>query len=181
MDPEGPALRWSLVLAATGLLLFVSARMAGTLPRSAFGGMFAMDRFGLYFKGILLLVGIVTILFSLRFVGVSPYPGGEYYGLILFSTVGMLFMASGTHLASIVVALELMALSQYVLAGYFKRETKSLEAAAKYFVLGAFSSGVLIYGISLVYGAAGTLSLAGIATAFTTAKPPNKSGCTSSR
>ena len=97
----------------------------------------------------------------------SPYPGGEYYGLILFSTVGMLFMASGTHLASIVVALELMALSQYVLAGYFKRETKSLEAAAKYFVLGAFSSGVLIYGVSLVYGAAGTLSLAGIATAFT--------------
>ena len=159
-------------LAATGLLLFVSARMAGTLPRSAFGGMFSMDRFGLYFKGILLLVGIVTILFSLRFISVSPYPGGEYYGLILFSTVGMLFMASGTHLASIVVALELMALSQYVLAGYFKRETKSLEASAKYFVLGAFSSGVLIYGISLVYGAAGTLSLAGIATSFTTAKPP---------
>ncbi|HMA29107.1 MAG TPA: NADH-quinone oxidoreductase subunit N [Thermoanaerobaculia bacterium] len=159
-------------LAATSLLLFVSARLAGTLPRAGFGGMFVMDRFGLYFKGILLLVGIVTILFSLRFVGVSPYPGGEYYGLILFSTVGMLFMASGTHLASIVVALELMALSQYVLAGYFKRETKSLEAAAKYFVLGAFSSGVLIYGISLVYGAAGTLSLAGIATTFTAAKPP---------
>jgi NADH-quinone oxidoreductase subunit N len=159
-------------LAVTGLLLFVSARLAGTLPRSAFGGMFAMDRFGLYFKAILLLVGIVIILFSLRFVGTSPYPGGEYYGLILFSTVGMLFMASGTHLVSIVVALELMALSQYVLAGYFKRETKSLEAAAKYFVLGAFSSGVLIYGVSLVYGAAGTLSLAGIATAIAAQKPP---------
>jgi NADH-quinone oxidoreductase subunit N len=159
-------------LAVTGILLFVSARLAGTLPRSAFGGMFAMDRFGLYFKAILLLVGIVIILFSLRFVGMSPYPGGEYYGLILFSTVGMLFMASGTHLVSIVVALELMALSQYVLAGYFKRETKSLEAAAKYFVLGAFSSGVLIYGVSLVYGAAGTLSLAGIATAIAAQKPP---------
>ncbi|MFI5120733.1 MAG: NADH-quinone oxidoreductase subunit N [Thermoanaerobaculia bacterium] len=159
-------------LAATGLLLFASARLSGTLPRAAFGGMFVMDRFGLYFKGILLLVGIVTILISLRFVGSSTNPGGEYYGLILFSTVGMLFMASGTHLASIVVALELMALSQYVLAGYFKRETKSLEAAAKYFVLGAFSSGVLIYGISLVYGAAGTLSLARIAAAFTGAKPP---------
>jgi len=158
-------------LAVTGILLFASARIAGTLPRAGFFGMFVMDRFGLYFKGILLLVGIVTILFSLRFVGVSPYPGGEYYGLILFSTVGMLFMASGTNLVSIVVALELMALSQYVLAGYFKRETKSLEASAKYFVLGAFSSGVLIYGISLVYGAAGTLSLAGIAAAFTAARP----------
>jgi NADH-quinone oxidoreductase subunit N len=159
-------------LALTGLLLFVSARVSGTLPRSAFGGMFVMDRFGLYFKAILLLAVIVTVLYSLHFVGSSPYPGGEYYGLLLFSTVGMLFMASGTHLASIVVALELMALSQYVLAGYFKRETKSLEAAAKYFVLGAFSSGVLVYGISLVYGAAGTLSLSGIATACAAPRPP---------
>src|SRR5512135_1040087 len=114
----------------------------------------------------MLAVAVVTILYSLRFVGASPYPSGEYYGLILFATVGMLFMASGTHLVSIVVALELMALSQYVLAGYFKRETKSLEAAAKYFVLGAFSSGVLLYGVSLVYGATGTLSLAGIAKAL---------------
>src|SRR5512135_2507660 len=114
----------------------------------------------------MLAVAVVTILYSLRFVGASPYPSGEYYGLILFATVGMLFMASGTHLVSIVVALELMALSQYVLAGYFKRETKSLEAAAKYFVLGAFSSGVLLYGVSLVYGATGTLSLAGMAKAL---------------
>jgi NADH-quinone oxidoreductase subunit N len=158
-------------LAVTGLLLFVSARAAAPLPRSAFGGMFVMDRFGLYFKAILILAAIVTILFSLRFVGISPYPGGEYYSLILFSTVGMLFMASGTNLVSIVVALELMALSQYVLAGYFKRQTKSLEAAAKYFVLGAFSSGVLLYGVSLVYGSTGTLALSGIATAFAATKP----------
>lgn len=77
-----------------------------------------------------------------------------------------MFMASGTHLVSIYVALELMALSQYVLAGYFKQETKSVEAAAKYFVLGAFSSGVLLYGLSLVYGATGTLSLGGVSAAL---------------
>jgi NADH-quinone oxidoreductase subunit N len=112
------------------------------------------------------LAALVTILFSLRFVGSSPYPGGEYYGLILFTTVGMLFMAAGTHLASIYIGLEMMALSQYVLAGYFKRETKSIEAGAKYFVLGAFSSGVLLYGISLVYGATGHLDLPGIAKAL---------------
>ena len=64
-------------LAATGILLFVSARMAGALPRSGFGGMFVMDRFGLYFKAILILVSIVTILFSLRFIGAASYPGGE--------------------------------------------------------------------------------------------------------
>jgi NADH-quinone oxidoreductase subunit N len=153
-------------LAVTGLLLGVSALSAKALPGVAFGGMFTVDRFALYFKALVILSAIITILFSLRFVGISPYPGGEYYGLILFTTVGMLFMASGTHLASIYIALELMALSQYVLAGYFKRETKSLEAAAKYFVLGAFSSGILLYGLSLVYGATGTLALEGVARAI---------------
>src|SRR5258706_10162418 len=155
-------------LAVTGLLLGVSAMAGKALPQVAFGGMFTVDRFALYFKGLVILSAIITILFSLRFVGMSPYPGGEYYGLILFTTVGMLFMASGSNLASIYVALELMALSQYVLAGYFKAETKSIEAGAKYFVLGAFSSGILLYGLSLVYGATGTLALDGIAKAFTT-------------
>jgi NADH-quinone oxidoreductase subunit N len=153
-------------LAVTGLLLGVAAAIARPLPRVAFGGMLTIDRFGLYFKGLLIVAAIVTILYSLRFVAASPYFGGEYYALILFTTVGMLFMASGTHLASIYIALELMALSQYVLAGYFKRESKSLEAAAKYFVLGALSSGILLYGISLVYGSTGTLALDGVANAL---------------
>lgn len=155
-------------LAITAALIPVAASFAGSLPRAAFGGMFTLDGFGIFFKVLTLLAAAVTILFSLRFVGTSPYPGGEYYALLLFTTVGMLFMASGTHLVSIYIALELMALSQYVLAGYFKRETKSIEAAAKYFVLGAFSSGVLLYGLSLVYGATGTLSLAGVSTALET-------------
>ena len=153
---------WSIAsLVVTGFLLAVPAS-AGAGARSAFGGMFAADGYSLFFKVLILAAGVVTILFSLRFVGDSPYPGGEYYGLLLFATVGMMFMVSGTHLISIYVALELMALSQYVLAGYFKRETKSIEAAAKYFVLGAFSSGVLLYGISLVFGATGSLSLAAV-------------------
>ena len=117
-------------LAVTGLLLAVPAAVAGKLPQAGFGGMLAVDRFSVFFKVLLLAAAAVTILFSLRFVGVSPYSGGEYYALLLFTTVGMLFMAAGTHLVSIYVALELMALSQYVLAGYFKRETKSIEAAA---------------------------------------------------
>lgn len=158
---------WSIAsLVVTGLLLFVPLAQ-GPAARSAFGGMFAADSFALFFKLLILAAGVVTILFSLRFVGDSPYPSGEYYGLLLFATVGMMFMVSGTHLISIYIALELMALSQYVLAGYFKRETKSIEAAAKYFVLGAFSSGILLYGISLVFGATSSLSLAGVAKAIT--------------
>ena len=155
-------------LAITAALIPVAVHAAGSLPRAAFGGMFTLDGFGIFFKVLTLVAAAVTILYSLRFVGTSPYPGGEYYALLLLTTVGMLFMASGTHLVSIYIALELMALSQYVLAGYFKRETKSIEAAAKYFVLGAFSSGVLLYGLSLVYGATGTLSLAGVSTALET-------------
>ncbi len=162
------ALAWASLasLAITAALIPVAVSFSGNLPRAAFGGMFTLDGFGIFFKVLTLVAAAVTILFSLRFVGTSPYPGGEYYALLLFSTVGMLFMASGTHLVSLYIALELMALSQYVLAGYFKRETKSIEAAAKYFVLGAFSSGVLLYGLSLVYGATGTLSLAGVSAAL---------------
>jgi NADH-quinone oxidoreductase subunit N len=170
---EGGVARLALgTIAVTVVLLFVSAELAGPLPRTACAGMFVLDRFSLFFKLLILAACAVTILFSLKFVGNSPYPGGEYYGLILFSAVGMLFMASGVHLVSIYIALETMALAQYVLAGYFKRESKSLEAAAKYFVLGAFSSGILLYGLSLVYGATGTLSLAGVAASFVSASRP---------
>jgi NADH-quinone oxidoreductase subunit N len=172
-ESERLVARLSLVaLAVTFALLFVAAAMSSPLPHPVFAGMLTLDRFGIFFKVLILLACAVTILFSLRFVGRSPYPSGEYYGLILFSAVGMLFMVSGTHLVSIYISLETMALSQYVLAGYFKREPKSLEAAAKYFVLGAFSSGILLYGLSLVYGSAGTLSLAGVAAAFSAPSRP---------
>ncbi len=171
-EKEGLIARLSLVtLAVTVVLVFVSSEIAGALPRTVCSGMFSFDRFSLFFKVLILLASAVTILFSLKFVGGSPYPGGEYYGLILFSTVGMLFMVSGIHLVSIYIALETMALAQYVLAGYFKRESKSLEAAAKYFVLGAFSSGILLYGLSLVYGATGSLALADVAGAFSKGPP----------
>jgi NADH-quinone oxidoreductase subunit N len=162
------ALAWASLgaLALTAVLIPVAVSLSGAFPRAAYGGMVALDGFGIFFKVLALLAAAVTILFSLRFVGASPYPGGEYHALLLFTTVGMMFMASGTHLASIYIALELMALSQYVLAGYFKGETKSVEAAAKYFVLGAFSSGVLLYGLSLVYGTTGTLALDGVAKAM---------------
>ncbi len=117
-------------LAMTAALIPVAVSFSGNLPRAAFGGMFTLDGFGIFFKVLTLVAAAVTILYSLRFVGTSPYPGGEYYALLLFSTVGMLFMASGTHLVSLYIALE--------------------------------------YGLSLVYGATGTLSLAGVSTALET-------------
>jgi NADH-quinone oxidoreductase subunit N len=135
--------------------------------------MFVADNFSIFFKLLVLLSCALTILSSVRFVGEAPYPAGEYYGLVLFATVGTMFMASGDSLASIYVSLELMALSSYVLAGYFKEQVKSTEAATKYFILGAFSSGVLLYGISLLYGFSGKMALVDLATAFSTA-PANR-------
>jgi len=130
------------------------------------GAMFVVDNFSIFFKLLVLITAALTILSSSRFVGDAPYPAGEYYSLVLFATVGTMFMASGNNLASIYVALELMALSSYVLAGYFKEQVKSTEAATKYFILGAFSSGVLLYGISLLYGFSGKMGLAELAAAF---------------
>jgi NADH-quinone oxidoreductase subunit N len=148
-----------LFVVLTGALLaFVAAapqRHAGPI----LGGMFVADNFALFFQFTILLSLVLTILASMRFVAAAPYPGGEYYALLLLTGVGMLFMVSGDNLISIYVALETMALASYVLAGYFKGEAKSTEAALKYFVLGAFSSGVLLYGLSLVYGIAGQLGL----------------------
>ena len=140
---------------------------------SILGGMFVLDNFAVFFKLLMLTSIALTVLASVRFVGSAPYPGGEYYALLLFTGVGMLFMVSGDNLVSIYVALELMALSSYVLAGYFKGEIKSTEAALKYFILGAFSSGVLLYGLSLVYGVAGEMGLPELAKLFATQEKSN--------
>ncbi len=153
------------------LVAFVAARPERATP--ILGGAFVVDNFALFFKALVLLSLGLTVLASARYVGAAPYPGGEYYALLLFSGVGMLFMASGNNLISIYVALELMALSSYVLAGYFKAEPKSTEAALKYFILGAFSSGVLLYGLSLVYGAGGVMGLPELAKLLASASRSN--------
>jgi len=153
------------------LVAFVATRPERATP--ILGGAFVVDNFALFFKALVLLSLGLTVLASARYVGAAPYPGGEYYALLLFSGVGMLFMASGNNLISIYVALELMALSSYVLAGYFKAEPKSTEAALKYFILGAFSSGVLLYGLSLVYGAGGVMGLPELAKLLASAPRSN--------
>ncbi|HEY3203982.1 MAG TPA: NADH-quinone oxidoreductase subunit N [Thermoanaerobaculia bacterium] len=147
-----------LSVAITGaLLILVSVQPNRGV--SILGGSFLVDNFALFFKAVILLSLVLAILASVRFVGDAPYPGGEYYALLLFAGVGMLFMVSGNNLIVIYVSLELMALSSYILAGYFKGEIKSTEAALKYFILGAFSSGVLLYGLSLIYGIGGVMGL----------------------
>ena len=134
-------------LAVTGVLVWLVARPVEG-PVTILGDMLVVDQLAVFFKLLVLAAGVVTILMAAAFLERFGYGGGEYVALILFATVGMFVMASGASLVSLYVGLELMALSVYVLVGYFKLEIKSNEGAVKYFVLGAASS-LFIAGFSL--------------------------------
>ncbi|HEX6182908.1 MAG TPA: NADH-quinone oxidoreductase subunit N [Pyrinomonadaceae bacterium] len=132
---------------------------------SGFYGTLKVDGFAIVFKLIFLLGAALTVAVSLRYLDVEGEQRGEYYALVLFATVGMMFLASGYDLIVLYISLELMALTFYVLVGYAKRERRSNEAGMKYFLLGAFSSGILLYGMSLLFGVAGSTNLGEIAPA----------------
>ncbi len=145
-------------LGLTGVLVWLVGRPVDG-PMVILGDMLVVDQMAVFFKLLVLAAGAVTIFMAAGYLERSGYGGGEFVSLILFATVGMFIMSSGANLASLYVGLELMALSVYVLVGYFKLEIKSNEGAVKYFVLGAASSAILLYGISLIYGSLGTLDL----------------------
>jgi NADH-quinone oxidoreductase subunit N len=141
------------------------------LPVDGFYGMVRIDGFALLFKAIFLIAAALAIGISTRFLDIEGEQHGEYYSLVLFATVGMMFIACGYDLISLYISLELMALTFYVLVAFTKREKKSNEAAMKYFLLGAFSSGVLLYGMSLIYGIAGSTNIGEIAARLTQSVP----------
>ncbi len=159
-------------LAATGVLVWLVGRPA-EVSETILGEMLVVDNMAVFFKLLMLGAAAVAIFMAAGFLERSQYGGGEYVSLILFATLGTMIMASGANLASLYVGLELMALSVYVLVGYFKLEVKSNEGAVKYFVLGAVSSAILLYGISLVYGALGTLDLETIRSTLTAVPSAN--------
>lgn len=136
--------------------------MSTSLPVSGFYGMIRIDGFALLFKAIFLLSAALAIGISTRFLDIEGEQHGEYYALVLFATVGMMFISCGYDLISLYISLELMAVTFYVLVAFTKREKRSNEAAMKYFLLGAFSSGVLLYGMSLLYGIAGSTNVGDI-------------------
>jgi NADH-quinone oxidoreductase subunit N len=149
----------AFALAGVIIALLTCIPLAGVVV-TTFSGMYALDGFSLFFKVLFLLVAGLTILVSPRYLLIEDIPAGEYYALVLFSTIGMMIMAAGVDLLAIYLGLELMSLSSYALAGFVKRNPKSIEAALKYFLMGSFSSGILLYGLALLYGLTGTTQLA---------------------
>src|SRR5216684_4010857 len=118
-----------------------------------------VDPFFLFFAMLFLAATALVILLSVKYLEIEREQEGEYYALLLFACIGMMFMASGVDLIVMFLGLETMALSFYVLTGFLRREKRSNEAALKYVLLGAFSSGILAYGFSILYGLGGSTSL----------------------
>ena len=118
-----------------------------------------VDRFAIYFFYLFLAGTAIAILMSVRYLETERESHGEYYALMLLSVAGMMCMAAGYDIVLIFIGLELMAISTYVLVGFLRRDRRSNEAALKYLLLGAFSSGIFAYGLSLLYGLSGSTNL----------------------
>ncbi|NTU90708.1 MAG: NADH-quinone oxidoreductase subunit N [Chlorobiaceae bacterium] len=134
-----------------------------------FFGMYSLDRFGIFFKYFFVLTGVLAVVISMEDEHLNAQESGvgEYYALIVGMVIGMIMMASSTDLLMMFLAMELVGLSAYALTGYLKREPRSSEAALKYLVYGAVSSGMLLYGFSLIYGMTAQTNISKISTELT--------------
>lgn len=132
-----------------------------------------VDRFAIYFWYLFLAGAAISIAMSVHYLDVEDEHHGEYYALLLLSVVGMMCMAAGIDVVLIFIGLELMAISTYVLVGFLRRDRRSNEAALKYLLLGAFSSGIFAYGLSLFYGISGGTNLQVIVRAVSAQNPHN--------
>lgn len=154
------------VIFATGAVVKIQLWMQLT-PNTSAGasgmmGTLIVDRFAIYFFWLFLVGAAISILMSVRYMTTEHENHGEYYALILLSVAGMMCMAAGLDIVLIFIGLELMAISTYVLVGFLRRNRRSNEAALKYLLLGAFSSGIFAYGLSLLYGLTGVTNLLAI-------------------
>ncbi|MFN3532861.1 MAG: NADH-quinone oxidoreductase subunit N [Candidatus Brocadia sp.] len=129
----------------------------------SFNETFTIDNYSLFFNFIFLLSTGLTILISHSYIKREEINHGEYYALLMFATIGMMLMAAGADLLNIYIGLEVMSISIYILTGFKRSKLISNEASLKYFLLGAFATGFLLYGISVIYGSTGTINLKQIA------------------
>jgi NADH-quinone oxidoreductase subunit N len=159
------------VLSLIGALFGAVAAYAQAGP--AFGGLLMVDGFATFFRILVIVVGILTILPSYRFLARQDAETSEYHALLLFSIAGQCLMASANELIMVFIGLEISSIASYVLAGYLRDDKRANEAALKYFLLGSFATGFFLYGVALVYGATGTVNLTLVRAAITGANPPS--------
>ena len=144
------------------LVPIIALAVSDESVRVTFGGAYVVDDFALIMKAMFLIVGYVVVLLSTNYIAEGDYWESEYYSMLLTSLLGMVVMASARDLVTIFVALELLSIPAYMLATWRKRDLKSNEAGMKYLLMGVFASAVMLYGMSLIYGATGSTLLATI-------------------
>ena len=150
------------------LLPVLTLGVSDSPVRSMFDGRYVVDEFSVVLKALFLIVGYVIVLLSTNHVEEEEYWRGEYWFLLLTSVMGMVMMASSRDLITVFVALEFLSIPAYMLAAWRKRDAKSNEAGMKYFLLGVFASAVMLYGMSLLYGAANSTLLVDLGKSVTT-------------
>ena len=148
-------LPWITLVGLVGVLVVSLTYMWGR-DTDLYDGLFLIDNFSLFFKGFFLVLGALVVLVSVDYVKKHLSHPGEYYGILLFSILGMMLMTAAGELLTAYISLELLSFSLYVLVSYGRNNPKSNEAGIKYILLGAFASALLLYGISQVYGMLGT-------------------------
>ncbi|MBU4120335.1 MAG: NADH-quinone oxidoreductase subunit N [Proteobacteria bacterium] len=156
------ALTGAVALTGAGLaMIFTCTLWDGSA--SIFNNLYTIDNFGTFFKGLALIVSLLVTLLSLRYAERENIIKGEYYSLLLFGVLGMMIMVSSTHFITIFIGLEVMSIAVYVLCGLLSGNPRSVEASLKYFLLGAFATAFLLYGMALIYATTGSLDIREIA------------------
>lgn len=148
----------SSILTLIGALvaLYFSLGLWG-LETKLFSGLYTVDPFGTFFKIVILVILALVTIISRPYMEREGQPAGEYYSLMALGALGMMCMVSSTHFITIFIGLEVMSLAIYVLCGLFREQVRSVEASLKYFLLGAFATAFLLYGMALTYGSTGLL------------------------
>jgi NADH-quinone oxidoreductase subunit N len=145
---------------------------AYTQQGQAFGGMLVVDGFATFFRVVVIVAGILTILPSYNFLQRENAETGEYHALLLFSLVGQCLMAAANDLIMVFIGLEISSIASYVLAGYLRDDKRANEASLKYFLLGSFATAFFLYGVAIMYGSTGSVRLDQIHTALTSPNAP---------
>lgn len=146
----------------------VASVVAYANPGTAFSGLVVVDGFATFFRLLVSVVGLLTVLASMSYLERDGLPQGEYYALVLFSVAGQSLMAASGELIMVFLGLEISSISTYILAGFLRHDGKSSESALKYFFLGSFATAFFLYGVALLYGATGSANLAAIRRAIET-------------
>ncbi len=172
--PNPKQRKWLLIFVVLGLgftgyglwrqQAFLTAN--GLTEITAFQGALTIDRFALFFNWVFEIATLIVAIVSYNYLEIEGEHHGEYYALMLFAQCGMFFLAAGTDLVTLFIGLELMAICFYVMVGFLRGDKRSNEAAIKYLLLGAFSSGFLVYGFSIMYGLAGSTRLSDVTAAI---------------